>query len=147
MSSGYCVFCRIARGEAWAAKVYEDELHVAFMDIRPMSVGHTLVAPKKHYADIFEMPDEEVGKLYEIASRVAKAVKRAINPPGVNLLQNNGSAAGQVIFHVHVHVIPRKHGDAEKFRMGHGRIDATREELEAAAERIRKALGELVERT
>ncbi|HID05494.1 MAG TPA: HIT family protein, partial [Aigarchaeota archaeon] len=129
MDSG-CVFCKIAKGEAWAAKVYEDGDYVAFMDIRPMSVGHTLVAPKKHYAYIFEMPDEEVGRLYAVAAKVAKAVKLSINPAGLNLLQNNGSAAGQVIFHVHVHIIPRHVGDAGKFKSGHGRINASREELE-----------------
>ncbi len=141
--SGDCVFCRIARGEAWAAKVYEDDEHIAFMDIRPMSIGHTLVAPKKHYAYIFEMPDDEVGRLYSVASKVAKAVKRSINPQGLNLLQNNGSAAGQVIFHVHVHVIPRHSGDSSKFKSGHGRIDASREELEETANKIRNALGDI----
>ena len=141
--NGDCVFCKIARGEAWAARVYEDGEHVAFMDIRPMSVGHTLVTPKKHYAYIYEMPDEEVGRLYSVAAKVAKAVKQSLNPPGLNLLQNNGSAAGQVIFHVHVHVIPRHEGDAGKFKSGHGRIDASREELEEVSSRIRKALSEL----
>jgi len=138
-----CVFCKIANGEAWAAKVYEDTAHIAFMDIRPMSIGHTLVAPKKHYAYIFDMPDEEVGRLYSIAAKVAKAVKQSINPPGLNLLQNNGSAAGQVIFHVHVHIIPRHEGDASKFKSGHGRIDASRRELEETARRIREALGDV----
>lgn len=131
-----CVFCRIVRGEEWAARVAEDDEHIAFMDIRPMSRGHTLVAPKKHYRDVFEMSADDVARLYGFAARVAWAVKRALNPAGLNLLQNNGTAAGQVIFHVHVHVIPRYSGDEKRFKSGMGRINTSLEELAEMARMI-----------
>jgi len=139
-----CVFCKIVNGEQWSAKVAEDEEHIAFMDIRPMSRGHTLVATKKHYRDVFEMREGDVAKLYAFAYKVAKAVKNAFNPAGLNFLQNNGIAAGQVVFHIHVHIIPRYEGDERKFKSGHGRLAMSREELAEIAKKINNALNNLV---
>ena len=133
-----CPFCRIAAHEEPAALVYEDDAFVAFMDKNPVSEGHVLVAPKDHYEAIFDMPLELAGKLFELAARIARAVWAALKPDGLNLLQNNGPAAWQSIPHVHVHVIPRRYGDAISVRWPakHGEP----EELMAIAEEIKKAL-------
>jgi histidine triad (HIT) family protein len=101
-----CIFCKIARKEAPASTVYEDEKVIAFLSIQPINVGHTLVVPKKHYENIYEFPEEEVAHLYKIVKKLAHAVKMAVDAEGIRIVQNNGEAAGQVIFHLHVHIIP-----------------------------------------
>ncbi len=101
-----CTFCKIARKEAPASTIYEDENVIAFMSIQPINVGHTLVVPKKHYENIYEIPEEEVANLYRIVKRMAHAVKKAVGAEGIRIVQNNGEAAGQAIFHMHVHIIP-----------------------------------------
>jgi histidine triad (HIT) family protein len=101
-----CVFCKIAQKEAPASTVYEDEKVIAFMSIQPIGVGHTLVVPKKHYENIYEIPEEDVAYLYRIVKKLTHAVKKAVDADGIRIVQNNGEAAGQVIFHLHVHIIP-----------------------------------------
>jgi histidine triad (HIT) family protein len=101
-----CVFCKIVRHEAPASRVYEDKDSAAFLSIRPINEGHTLVVPKKHYENIYEVPDEEVASLFQVVKKVAVAVRNAMSAEGVRIIQNNGNAAGQVVFHLHVHIIP-----------------------------------------
>ena len=101
-----CAFCKIVRKEAPARPVYEDDEVIAFLSIQPINIGHTLVVPKKHYENIYEVSEEEVAHLYKIVKKVAYAVKNAVSAEGIRIVQNNGEAAGQVIFHLHVHVIP-----------------------------------------
>lgn len=101
-----CVFCKIARGEAQASRIYEDAEVMAFLDAKPVNEGHTLVVPKKHYENVFEIPDEELGNLFRIVKKVASAVSKAERADGIRIVQNNGSAAHQNIFHFHVHIIP-----------------------------------------
>lgn len=101
-----CTFCKIARKEAPASTVYEDENVIAFMSIQPINVGHTLVVPKKHYENIYEIPEEEVAHLHKVVKKLAHAMKKAVDAEGIRIVQNNGEAAGQVIFHMHVHIIP-----------------------------------------
>lgn len=101
-----CIFCKIIRKEGPASIVYEDDRIVAFMSIQPINVGHTLVVPKNHYENFFEIPEEEVAYLYRIVKKISHAVKKAVNADGIRIVQNNGEAAGQVIFHLHVHIIP-----------------------------------------
>jgi Diadenosine tetraphosphate (Ap4A) hydrolase and other HIT family hydrolases len=101
-----CVFCKIVRGEEPAYIVYEDEYVVAILDKYPVNKGHTLVMPKRHYRDITEIPDEELCRVIKITKAVTIAVMRALKVPGVRVVQNNGAEAGQVIFHIHFHVIP-----------------------------------------
>jgi histidine triad (HIT) family protein len=105
-----CVFCKIARKQAPASFVYEDENVLAFLDIRPLNEGHTLVIPKEHYVTIFEVPEELVAHLHRIVKRVALAVRESTKADGISIIQQNGKAAGQEIFHLHVHVIPRYEG-------------------------------------
>lgn len=101
-----CIFCKIVQKEAPASIAYEDERVIAFMSIQPINVGHTLVVPKKHYENIYEIPEEDIAYLYTIVKKLSHAVKKAVNAEGVRTVQNNGEAAGQVIFHLHVHIIP-----------------------------------------
>jgi histidine triad (HIT) family protein len=103
-----CVFCKINRKEAHANFVYEDEAVTAFLTHRPVNVGHTLVVPKKHYADIYAIPEDEAAYLFRVVKRIAHAVRDAMDAEGVRIVQNNGEAGGQVVFHLHVHVIPMR---------------------------------------
>jgi histidine triad (HIT) family protein len=105
-----CIFCQIARKEAPASVVYEDDQIIAFMSIHPVSVGHTLVVPKKHYENIYEIPEEEVAYLYKIVKNITYAVNKTVDAEGIRIVQNNGEAAGQVVFHMHVHIIPMSKG-------------------------------------
>jgi histidine triad (HIT) family protein len=129
-----CVFCRIIRGEERATRVYEDERVIAFMDNRPISEGHSLIVPKKHYESIFDVPEEELGYLMKIVKKVALAIKNSESPDGMRIIQNNGRAANQLIFHFHVHVIPVYE------RKSSFSLRRTQEEdaLEAVAARIRR---------
>ncbi|TRO50483.1 HIT family protein, partial [Candidatus Bathyarchaeota archaeon] len=96
-----CIFCKIVQKKAPASIVYEDKKVVAFLSIQPINVGHTLVVPKEHYEDIHDIPEEEVSYLYKIVRKLAPAVKKAVEAEGIRIVQNNGEAAGQVIFHLH----------------------------------------------
>ena len=102
-----CVFCRIAAKKEPASVVYEDEEVVSFMDIRPVNIGHVLVIPKKHYKDLLEMPEKDIGNLFRKVRKIALKVKKTTGADGISILQSNGKAAFQHVFHMHVHIIPR----------------------------------------
>ena len=106
-----CIFCKIINGEIPSFKVYEDDEVLAFLDINPVAVGHTLVIPKKHCETVFSCEEEDFGRLSSKVAKVAKKIKNALNCDGINILQNNERASGQVIFHVHFHLIPRMEDD------------------------------------
>jgi histidine triad (HIT) family protein len=134
-----CPFCRIASGKASASTVYEDENVLAFMDLNPVSAGHTLVVPRRHWENIFEVPEETLTELIAVVKKLSVAVKKAVGADGVKVLQLNGRAAGQVVFHLHFHVIPASSKDGG--RMGHhGRVSYGRAELDAVAQKIRETL-------
>jgi histidine triad (HIT) family protein len=105
-----CIFCKIAHGQAPASILYEDEAILAFLDIRPLTEGHTLVITKQHYVDIFDTPEEVLSQIYKVTKQVSTAAKKATNSDGITIIQQNGRAAGQDIFHIHVHVVPRFEG-------------------------------------
>ena len=111
MQAEDCVFCRIADGRIPAAKVYEDENVAAFLDLSPVNPGHTLVIPKKHCKDILDFPCELAPAVCAAVQKIAGALISATGAKGVNVLQNNGIAAGQSVFHIHWHIIPRYEGD------------------------------------
>lgn len=117
-----CQFCDIAAGEAPATRLYEDETTVAFLDIAPVTDGHTLVVPKNHYETLTDMPPETVGYLFERVRVVAEAVEAAFDPDGLNIVQANGEAAGQEVFHAHVHVLPRYEDDDVQVRWPAGEL-------------------------
>jgi len=132
------IFSRIARGEAPAAKLYEDEHTLAFMDISPAGPGHVLVICKAEYADIFAIPPDVLVCVTRTVQRIALALRAALRPDGLNIIQNNGAAAGQSVFHYHVHLIPRWEGDGviRLWRPQHSNTA----ELRALADRIHQAL-------
>lgn len=105
------LFSKIIAGEIPCTKVYEDDETFAFLDINPCSKGHTLVVPKKHSRNIFTMTAEEFGKLMQTAHKISAALKAATNADGINVIMNNEAAAGQVVFHAHIHLIPRHTDD------------------------------------
>jgi histidine triad (HIT) family protein len=125
-----------------ASVVYEDEQVIAFLSNRPVNEGHTLVLPKKHYETIYEISEDEVAYLFRIVKRVAHAVNDATGAEGIRVVQNNGWAAGQVIFHLHVHIIPMRPN--EGFSHGKAYRDLTQprnaELLETDAQKIRNFL-------
>lgn len=133
------IFARILRGEIPAATVYEDEYTLAFMDAMPQADGHTLVIPKVEAENIFDIPDETLARLITSTRKVASAVQTAFKPDGVMISQLNGPAAGQSVFHIHFHVIPRYSGAPLK---GHGRGMADLELLRQHAERVRAVLAD-----
>ncbi len=102
-----CIFCKIINGEIPGAKVYENDDVLAFLDISQVTKGHTLVIPKVHKKDLYELTPEIASKVFEVVPKIANAIKQQFNPVGLNLLNNNGEEAGQSVFHYHVHIIPR----------------------------------------
>jgi histidine triad (HIT) family protein len=135
-----CIFCAIAAHDAEASIVFEDDATVAFMDLRQMSPGHTLVVPKKHVSDIFELDDDTGAAVMRMVARVARAVRDALHPDGINVWQSNGEGAGQEVFHLHVHVLPRVTGDG-MLRVYPQRPDyPPRAELDAVAASIAREL-------
>ena len=109
-----CVFCKIVQKQAPSSIIYEDEYVMAFLDIRPASEGHVLVISKEHYEGILDIPSDLLGRVHQVSKRVAIAVKQALNVDGINVIQQNGRAANQEVFHIHVHVIPRHLGQKMK---------------------------------
>ena len=102
-----CIFCKIVAGEIPALSVYEDDRVLAFLDLGPLSRGHTLIIPRNHYATLDEMPDEDAAACLRIAPRLSRAVQQTTGMTAWNLLQNNGKAAHQAVDHVHFHIIPK----------------------------------------
>lgn len=107
MKDENCIFCKLANGDIPTATVYEDEYLRAIMDAAPANKGHIIILPKSHAADIYELNEEYVSRAFVLAKKLAVALKKLTGCDGVNILQNNGGAAGQTVFHFHVHVIPR----------------------------------------
>lgn len=109
-----CIFCKIANGEIPTRTVYEDEEFRAILDMGPATKGHTLILPKSHAADLYELPEETAAKVLPVAKRVAALLKEKLGCDGLNLVQNNGELAGQTVMHFHLHVIPRYENDGQK---------------------------------
>ncbi len=117
-----CLFCRIVRGDLPSHMVYEDEYTYAFLDINPVSRGHTLVIPKNHAETLDEMTEEDAAAVFRTVRRLTETVENSLQPDGINLLQNNGKAAGQEVKHVHVHIIPRYGQDGFEFTFNPGTL-------------------------
>ncbi|MCZ0703307.1 histidine triad (HIT) family protein [Natronobacillus azotifigens] len=109
-----CIFCKIINGEIPAAKVYEDDDVYAFLDISQVTKGHTLIIPKTHSKDIYETNEENASTLFARVPKIANAIKKAYRPLGINVLSNTGEAAGQSVFHLHIHLLPR-YGEEDGF--------------------------------
>jgi histidine triad (HIT) family protein len=111
MDAGDCVFCKIASGQIPSIKIYEDDVVVAFLDIGPISDGHTLVMPRQHFEQVHNCPSELLGQVWSRLPKIADAIVSATGADGYNVLCNNGLSAGQVVNHLHFHVVPRRMGD------------------------------------
>jgi len=110
-----CIFCKIVAGEIPSSKIAESPEACAFLDVGPVAEGHALVVPRNHYGTLAEMPPEEVAAVFRLAARIAPVLREAVGAEGVNLLLNDGRCAGQLVGHVHVHLIPRRSGDGLGF--------------------------------
>jgi histidine triad (HIT) family protein len=135
-----CIFCQIVGGDADASMAYEDDATVAFMDLRQTSAGHTLVVPKRHVRDIFELDDATGAALMKTAALVARAIREAFEPDGINIWQSNETAAGQEVFHLHFHVLPRQSGDGLLKFYPSSPTSPDRSVLDERAARIRQAI-------
>lgn len=113
-----CVFCKIVAGDIPSHKVYEDGATLAFMDIHPVNAGHLLIVPKAHFPNFLETPGETVAALMDLSRRLAPAALKAVGADAFNLSTNNGRAAGQLVFHVHFHLIPRFPADGHQMWRG-----------------------------
>lgn len=133
-----CIFCKIAAGEIPSRTIYEDERFRAILDISPASKGHAIILPKNHAANIYELSEEDASKIFVVGKKIACAMKNAMQCEGLNILQNNGELAGQTVFHLHLHVLPRYQDDNVAFSWKHGK--PSEEELDTVADSIRKAV-------
>lgn len=139
--SGPCIFCRIVQGVAPASYLYRDGLCTAFLDIEPINPGHLLIIPNRHAACLDDMDAEAAGHLMTVGHRLASVLRRSgLRCEGVNLFLADGEAAGQEVFHVHLHVFPRYRGDDFGLRFGPDRRVKPREELENIAASLRRVM-------
>jgi histidine triad (HIT) family protein len=130
MKDNNCIFCKIANGEIPAATIYEDESFKVILDLGPASKGHALILPKDHFANIYELDEETTAKAFTIAKKMAEKMTEALGCDGFNIVQNNGTVAGQTVFHFHIHLIPRYKNDNVKLAWEPGKItDAELENL------------------
>ncbi len=106
-----CIFCKLANGAIPSNTLYEDEDFRVILDIEPATMGHALILPKKHFANIYELSEDYAAKVFKVAKNMSVKMKAALDFDGFNVLQNNGEAAGQTVFHFHMHLIPRYTGD------------------------------------
>ena len=133
-----CIFCKIANGEIPSSTVYEDERFRAILDLGPASKGHTLILPKDHFKDLTELPEEFAGGALCLAGKIGSAMKKELGAAGFNVVQNNGTEAGQTVFHFHVHIIPRYAGGPKMVAWEPG--VTVPEEREEIAEKLKNAL-------
>jgi histidine triad (HIT) family protein len=137
MKKDDCIFCKIAAGEIPSRKIYEDKDLIAIMDLSPTSKGHSLIIPKEHYTNIYDIDEEIAGKVMKTAKKLATKMTVALNCDGFNLLQNNGETAGQTMFHFHMHLIPR-YKDADNNMLKFTSVSFSDEEMDSIRDQIIK---------
>lgn len=123
MKKDDCIFCKLAGGDIKTNALYEDDIVKVIFDLSPASRGHVLIIPKEHFADIYELDDETAAHIFKVAVKVANAMKKTLGYDGLNVVQNNGEAAGQTVFHFHMHLIPRYKDDKVNVGWEPGSID------------------------
>ena len=130
MKDNNCIFCKLANGEIPSATLYEDEDFRVILDLGPATRGHVLILPKEHAANIYEMEDELLGKAFQLAKKMIVKLTDVLGCDGYNVVQNNGEAAGQTVFHFHIHLIPRYKGDKSGFGWKMGKLkDEDRDDI------------------
>ena len=137
MKKDDCIFCKIAAGEIPSRKIYEDKDLIAIMDLSPTSKGHSLIIPKEHYTNIYDIDEEIAGKVMKTAKKLATKMTVALNCDGFNLLQNNGETAGQTMFNFHMHLIPR-YKDADNNMLKFTSVSFSDEEMDSIRDQIIK---------
>ncbi|MCR4589117.1 MAG: HIT family protein [Lachnospiraceae bacterium] len=134
MKDSNCIFCKIANGEIPSKTLYEDDQFRVILDLGPATKGHALILPKEHYANLYELPDDTAAAAMKLAKKMATQMSRKLGADGLNLVQNNGEAAGQTVMHFHLHLIPRYVNDGQHILWNPG--ESTPEELEAIKNQI-----------
>lgn len=129
-----CIFCKIAAGEIPSKTIYEDDKYRVILDLGPATRGHALILPKNHYANLFELPEEDAKEVICLAKKMATIMKDKLGCDGFNLVQNNGEAAGQTVFHFHMHLIPRYENDGQEIGWKPG--SPSQDELEEIKKQI-----------
>lgn len=129
-----CIFCKIAAGGIPSKTIYEDEKYRVILDLGPATRGHALILPKNHYANLFELPEEDAKEVICLAKKMATIMKDKLGCDGFNLVQNNGEAAGQTVFHFHMHLIPRYENDGQEIGWKPG--SPSQDELEEIKKQI-----------
>ena len=137
MMDNNCIFCKIAAGDIPSTTLYDDDEFRVILDLGPASVGHALILPKDHFKDVCELPAEWAAKVLPLAARIGSAMKEALGCAGFNLVQNNGTEAGQTVFHFHLHIIPRYEGGPDMVNWVPG--STTPEEMADVAAKIKAA--------
>ena len=137
MKKDDCIFCKIAAGEIPSRKIYEDKDLIAIMDLTPTSKGHSLIIPKEHCTNIYDIDEDIAAKVMKTAKKLATKMTVALNCDGFNLLQNNGETAGQTMFHFHMHLIPR-YKDADNNMLKFTSVSFSDEEMDAIRDQIIK---------
>lgn len=137
MKKDDCIFCKIAAGEIPSRKIYEDKDLIAIMDLNPTSKGHSLIIPKEHCTNIYDIDEDIAAKVMKTAKKLATKITVALNCDGFNLLQNNGETAGQTMFHFHMHLIPR-YKDADNNMLKFTSVSFSDEEMDAIRDQIIK---------
>lgn len=132
-----CIFCKIIAGEIPSTTIYEDDDFKVILDINPATRGHAIILPKNHAKDLFELPDEDAEKIFKVAKKCGAAMMEVLSCDGFNVLQNNGEIAGQTVFHLHIHLIPRYADDNLRIQLQSGTLP---EDAAQLAEAIRMAI-------
>jgi histidine triad (HIT) family protein len=141
MVDQHCVFCRIIGGEEMVSLVHEDDRTLAFLDIQPMSKGHTIIATKDHYETLFDLPEELAAHCLAVARRIAPGIQRALGAHAINIFSANGSAGGQDVPHFHLHLIPVREGEPFALQLPHPDAPIpSRSELDITAARVNRAI-------
>lgn len=128
MKKDDCIFCKLANGVIPTNSLYEDDVVKVIFDAGPASSGHVLILPKEHFDNVYALDDDTAAHVFQVAVKVAKALKEGLNLEGLNIVQNNGEIAGQTVFHFHMHIIPRYKGDTVNVGWNPGEV--TDEEIE-----------------
>jgi len=124
-----CIFCKIVSGDIPSYKIYEDDRVFAFLDIKPLSKGHTLVLPKEHFENVFDIPEDLYAYMFEVAKNISANIKEKYQPEGIFINQNNGEMAGQSVLHIHIHVKPI-YNESQKNKEEDKRMQLSTEDME-----------------
>ncbi len=135
MKKDDCIFCKLANGDIPTNTLYEDDVVRVIFDAEPAAEGHVLILPKEHFDNIYTLDDATAAHVFQVAAKIAKAMKTSLACEGINVVQNNGEAAGQTVFHFHMHIIPRNSGDTVS--VGWKKKEVSTERIQELTEQIR----------